>query len=429
MAFLGGMWVLWGVFGFYTPTDYRCQNALDNTNYSDFNLTFAERAELLNYENSTKCQFYDINQTMLSTCLDHTTVSACVEKLKLNLEAVPCSKYIFDDILVNEFGIFSATMDFGLFCDKQIIPTVIASCTFVAFFIGAAAAGYVSDRFGRKRTVLIGISFGSIFGLLLRFMPTWWSFLIFWLLMHTFLHLAYISASVYVIEILGPAKRHYGQAMSIGFGIGYILSSPLAYGFPHWQDLTTAMALFSIPVVILIATTIPVSPRWLYVNGKTEEGLAGLESFAVKTKSTLPAVTDLNDMLVSSTLTGSNGTIFDIFRSSHFRKVALLMGFNFFAVTVSYYGLSYNAAALPGNLYVNNGINGIVETIAYILLMYLMPLIGRRILTGSTFFFGGAMCLICGLLFQFGTNAPMLAAAKWLSFAGKFFISGAFGSV
>jgi len=103
------------------------------------------------------------------------------------------------------------------------------------------------------------------------------------------------------------------------------------------------------------------------------------------------------------------------------------MGFIFFAVTISYYGLSYGAAALPGNLYVNNGINGIVETLAYIVLMYAMPYIGRRVLTGGTFFFGGAMCLICGLLLEFGTNAAMIAAAKWLSFAGKFFISGAFG--
>ena len=30
--------------------------------------------------------------------------------------------------------------------------------------------------------------------------------------------------------------------------------------------------------------------------------------------------------------------------------------------------LSYNAVALPGNLYINNAINGVVETVAYIVL-------------------------------------------------------------
>ena len=34
---------------------------------------------------------------------------------------------------------------------------------------------------------------------------------------------AYIAASVYVVEIIGPSKRHYGQITSIGFGIGYML--------------------------------------------------------------------------------------------------------------------------------------------------------------------------------------------------------------
>ena len=42
-------------------------------------------------------------------------------------------------------------------------------------------------------------------------------------------HTAYIAASVYVVEIIGPSKRHYGQLMSVGFGIGYMLSSPLAF--------------------------------------------------------------------------------------------------------------------------------------------------------------------------------------------------------
>ena len=118
-------------------------------------------------------------------------------------------------------------MEFGLFCDKEILSTVIVSLTFVSYFIGAGLSGYISDRFGRKRTVLIGLAVGNLAGLLLRFMPNWWSFLIFWMFMHLGIHLAYIAASVYVIEIVGPAKRHYGQAMSIGFGVGYILSQTL----------------------------------------------------------------------------------------------------------------------------------------------------------------------------------------------------------
>lgn len=40
-------------------------------------------------------------------------------------------------------------MQFGLFCDKKIISTVITSLTFVSFFIGAGVAGQLADKFGR----------------------------------------------------------------------------------------------------------------------------------------------------------------------------------------------------------------------------------------------------------------------------------------
>ena len=45
-------------------------------------------------------------------------------------------------------------MEFGLFCDKKIISTVITSLTFVSFFIGAGVAGQLADKFGRWVPVL-----------------------------------------------------------------------------------------------------------------------------------------------------------------------------------------------------------------------------------------------------------------------------------
>ena len=47
---------------------------------------------------------------------------------------------------------------------------------------------------------IVGLGMGNIFGLMLRFMPNWWSFLIFWVLMMGTIHAAHISASVYETE-------------------------------------------------------------------------------------------------------------------------------------------------------------------------------------------------------------------------------------
>ena len=54
----------------------------------------------------------------------------------------------------------------------------------------------------RKLVSIVGLGMGNIFGLMLRFMPTWWSFLIFWVLMMGTIHAAHISASVYETELI-----------------------------------------------------------------------------------------------------------------------------------------------------------------------------------------------------------------------------------
>ena len=121
-------------------------------------------------------------------------------------------------------------------------------------------------------------------------------------------------------------------------------------------------------------------------------------------------------------------TVIDVFRSPPLRKIALLMGYAFIAVTIAYYGLAYNAAALPGDLYVNNAINGAVETLAYFVLMFAMPYIGRKWLTSSTFLLGGLVCVMCAILLETSNGRQtMRDAAQWLSFVGKFFVSGCFG--
>ena len=92
---------------------------------------------------------------------------------------------------------------------------------------------------------------------------------------------------MYVVEVVGPSKRHFGQIMSIGFGIGYILSSPIAAGFPHWKNFTTAFALVSVPTLVILSI-LPQSPRWVYADGRPDEGWKILKSFSVRTKTDLP---------------------------------------------------------------------------------------------------------------------------------------------
>ena len=73
--------------------------------------------------------------------------------------------------------------------------------------------------------------------------------------------------------------------------------------------------------------------------------------------------------------------------------------------TLVYYGLSFNVDSLAGNKYVNNVINGAVELLAYILVIFLQNVeYGRKLMLGGLMIIGGAVCIASMLLNELGTD-------------------------
>ena len=66
-----------------------------------------------------------------------------------------------------------------------------------------------------------------------------------------------------------------------------MISSPLAYWFPDWRNLSTAGGVLGL-ITCCVIFTMPTSPRWLYSRQSYSEGRKVLEHFAIKTKSQLP---------------------------------------------------------------------------------------------------------------------------------------------
>ena len=67
-----------------------------------------------------------------------------------------------------------------------------------------------------------------------------------------------------------------------------LTSSPLAYIFPDWRNLSTAGGVLGL-ISCCIIFNLPSSPRWLYSRQRNTEGRKVLEHFAAKTKSHFPA--------------------------------------------------------------------------------------------------------------------------------------------
>ena len=73
-----------------------------------------------------------------------------------------------------------------------------------------------------------------------------------------------------------------------------------------------------------------------------------------------------------------NSPVKDIFTFPRMRRAALVVSGTFFVIAMVYMGISYNAAELPGDIWTNNGVNGVLDAAANGLGIVLLAKIGRK---------------------------------------------------
>ena len=83
-------------------------------------------------------------------------------------------------------------------------------------------------------------------------------------------------------------------------------------------------------------------------------------------------------------------SIFSLFTSGTWLAlVSLNIAFQFIVIVMVYYGLSFAAGSLPGSIYINNVISGVVELVAYILTYFTLDKLGRKKLTAGPLILAG----------------------------------------
>ena len=84
---------------------------------------------------------------------------------------------------------------------------------------------------------------------------------------------------------------------------------------------------------------------------------------------------------------------------------------------------------LRGSTYVNNALNGAVETLAYFICIPLIDKFGRRPVTVILMYIGSIAVLLVMMLNELTTEKAALETARWMAFLGKFCISGVFNNI
>ncbi|XP_043118176.1 solute carrier family 22 member 7-like [Puntigrus tetrazona] len=272
--------------------------------------------------------------------------------------------------------------EFGLVCDRKSLNRATTTIFFVGVMVGAGFFGWLSDRYGRKRMLMVAYLISISFGVASACSTSFIMFAI--MRFFTGMGLTGISIITIVLCIEWTDIEHRTIAavtISIDWSISTMILPGIAYLIKDWRPLVITV---TAPLILAVITWrwLPESARWLIANGRLEEA----HFYLTKCASTNKRQHNLRDIkpetLANVIIAEDSGdrkySYLDLVRSSKMRKLALLTGATWFGVASTYYGISLNISGFGLNLYFTQFIYGAIEMPAKLLAYLCLDKVGRR---------------------------------------------------
>ncbi|XP_041789476.1 solute carrier family 22 member 7a [Chelmon rostratus] len=309
----------------------------------------------------SSCRVYD---TPLTFDLEQTNRTA------------PCPHgWIYDQ---SQFSSTTAT-EWDLVCDNKHLNQALATYFFLGVTLGAILFGQLSDKFGRKSTLLVALIMATMLGVTSAFSTSYVMFAVSRALCGMALSGLSIIGAVLGIEWTDVKHRTFsGTIISLSWSLGNMFLALLAYYIRDWRHLTLAV---TAPCVAAIVAWwwLPESARWLLANGRVEEAKKYLVRCAeMNRKNTSKLETEVLRKATVSEVAEKNHSYLDLVKTPQLRKITLCSGLFWFAVAFLYYGISFNISGFGVSIYLTQFIYGAIEVPAKILTFFILNWIGRR---------------------------------------------------
>lgn len=176
----------------------------------------------------------------------------------------------------------------------------------------------------------------------------------------------------------------------------------------------------------------PESVRWLLAKRKFEEAKTIVKTIAKQNGAEFPEHVFKNFELEGCTgdtdKPGTSSSVRNIFKSSQMCCRVLNMSYQWFSVTLCFYGLSFASTSLSRNVFTNFQLSVAIEIPAYIFCLLVIDCWGRRPVLSLCQLASGIACISCAFL-QDSQDESLQLIQMVLSLAGKFGASAAFAIV
>ncbi|XP_043241055.1 solute carrier family 22 member 7-like [Amphibalanus amphitrite] len=339
-----------------------------------------------------------------------------------------CTRWAFDK------SVYESTVvtEWNLVCARKPLLSMLQSWMMIGAIVGSVVGGQLSDRFGRRPVFLPSMLFVIACSFSAALVSDYISFAVVRCL--TGFAMASMIASQYVLVTeLGGCKHRAAltTVTYLPYAFGIMLVAAASYGIRTRWLLQLA---FAVPCVLFLPNfwLMPESPRWLLVQRRLEEACEVLRQGAHWNRRKMPPDDQVLKMMEDArrgllareaALKGDGERpalerALDLVRTPRMRTYTLASAYISFAISGSYYGISFDMTQLSSSPHLAGALSGLVEVPAYLI----YPMLNH---------FGRCRCYV---FFLFSTTVAMFLlfvkndATLWLvlGLVGKLSISSAF---
>eukprot|EP00794_Sanderia_malayensis_P018705 gene18705-20593_t len=322
---------------------------------------------------------------------------------------------------------YSVVTQFDLSCEMVFYNLLATSMVFISIALGALVLGWLADRYGRKPVLIPSSAAIVIIGFISAFSPNFAFYAVARVLVGFFLPGNALQLFIMVSEFVGPRHRPLaGNTLWIAFSVNIALLGVIAYFVRTWKLLViicTAPYFFT----FIFFKFIPESIRWLCLNGRTEDAMEIINRIAKVNGRAAPDV-KLAEKIDNTEM--SFGSLLNLFRPMKMAVSTLIQSFGWVVNGLVYYGVSFAAADLGGNMYRDYILLSLAGIPGTSLGIYLCRKIGRKKTVLIPTFIGGLACIAASLIptddKKFSSLIPLRV---FFGFLGKFCITISYASI
>ncbi|CAD6232049.1 GSCOCG00001719001-RA-CDS [Cotesia congregata] len=349
--------------------------------------------EIKNISRVNECHIYDYNYTNLAN-LKYEDAEEYVKDLKHNTSIIPCLSFVFDiskrSTIVNEWE---------LVCDKYLYRGNIFSAYVLGRLLGNGFLGIYSDKYGRKKALIIGLILQIIAVPASAVLPWYWAFVFCKLIIGISVGASYSSAYTLLSEVAVDKRRKLlGTFFDIQYPIATWIVLSISYFLYDWRNLQLALTLFTIPMIIFV-WFIPESPRWLISQNRYDEAQKIIEKYRKVFITPALIATPSSEVEIKKNKKDKNSTqqyfksVKILFLDPNLRNKLLTMYYLFFVTISVSYCLVFSIDTFKANRYIYMASVAATQVVALLTTSVILLFLSSKRATISIYLFA-ATCLL-----------------------------------